>query len=170
VDAVRDARPGRPALVTPVRAAIAVALLLLAALEWRLLHPPGYHVFDVQGRAHEIARASPAEKSLTDTYYMGPGGSAHLHILGRAIICGLHLHEHTEEATVPVMGEPRSPRSSRGGQRRRCSSIPSPGAARSRGSPIAPAILIVIDGRDATMTIVADAGHPLALYAVRMPN
>jgi hypothetical protein len=68
--------------------------------------PPEVEVFDVRARALQIAHDSPNDASLTDWYYDGQTGSAHLHILGKSITCDLHLHEQTVEATVPVTGQP----------------------------------------------------------------
>jgi hypothetical protein len=77
-------------------------------LDWRLDHPPDFQVIDVAARARAIAAAaSPQESSLTDVYYFAPGGSAHLHVFGKGFVCHLHLHEHTEEATITVWGSPR---------------------------------------------------------------
>jgi hypothetical protein len=67
---------------------------------------PEVEVFDVRARALQVAHGAPNDVSLTDWYYDGETGSAHLHILGKYITCDLHLHEHTTEATVPVIGQP----------------------------------------------------------------
>jgi hypothetical protein len=40
----REPNPRRRAIVTPLRIAIAVALALLAALQWKQFHRPSYKV------------------------------------------------------------------------------------------------------------------------------
>ena len=72
----------------------------------QLVPRPEIEVFDVGARARQIASGVPNAESATDPYYfLGRGGSAHLHVLGARSICPLHLHENTEEATVLVMNE-----------------------------------------------------------------
>ncbi len=63
-------------------------------------------VFDVGARARRISAEAPENPSQTDFYYKGEGGSAHLHIFGKSVVCQLHIHEYTHEATIPVMGSP----------------------------------------------------------------
>jgi hypothetical protein len=92
------------------RAAIGVGASVAAVLcflVWRRAHPPPFQVIDVAARAHELAAASPDADTLGDVYYFAPGGQVHLHIFGKGSTCHLHLHEQTEEATIPVWGSPR---------------------------------------------------------------
>jgi hypothetical protein len=99
--------------VTFRRFAIAVLFAVAAVLswrDWRKRHPPprpDLEVFDVAARARQISTESPEAISLTDVYDYGEGGSAHLHIFGKGVTCQLHIHESSEEATIPVMGAPR---------------------------------------------------------------
>ena len=92
------------------RTAIVVGAVIAAVLiwlDWRRAHPPDFEVFDVAARARKVSAASPEAESLADPYYFSPAGQVHLHVFGRGSTCHLHLHEHTEEATIPVWGSPR---------------------------------------------------------------
>lgn len=89
-----------------------IGILVLACLVlwgkpqliWYFVPTRDVEVFDVGARARQIAHESPRGESLTDWYYRGPHGSAHLHVIGKGLTCELHLHERTVEATVTVMG------------------------------------------------------------------
>jgi hypothetical protein len=86
---------------------LALACLVLwgkPQLIWYFVPTRDVEVFDVGARAKQLAHESPRGESLTDWYYRGPHGSAHLHVIGKGLTCELHLHERTVEATVPVMG------------------------------------------------------------------
>ena len=95
------------------RFAIAALFAVAAVLcwrDWRKRHPaprPDFEVFDVAARARKISSESPQAISLTDVYDYAPSGSAHLHIFGKGVVCQLHIHESSEEATIPVMGSPK---------------------------------------------------------------
>jgi hypothetical protein len=94
---------------TGVRALIVVCALGAASfawLDWRRAHPPDVEVFHLRERALRLAAQSPESNSLVDWYVGGPGGSAHLHVFGKGTTCHLHLHDHTEEASIPVLGRP----------------------------------------------------------------
>jgi hypothetical protein len=63
-------------------------------------------VFDVGARARTMAAEYEPGKPHKDMYYEGTGGTAHLHLILPGQTIPLHIHEHSEEATVPVMGRP----------------------------------------------------------------
>jgi hypothetical protein len=85
----------------------AIAAAILVWLDWRRAHPPPFRVIDVAARAHELAAESPDADTLGEVYYFAPGGQVHLHVFGKGSTCHLHLHERTDEATIPVWGSPR---------------------------------------------------------------
>jgi hypothetical protein len=93
---------------TSIVVVAAAACIVYAAPPWLTgLRPkPAIEVFDVGERAARLAAEQPEGKSLVDGYSYEETGSAHLHILGKSVVCQLHLHEHTYEATIPVMGRP----------------------------------------------------------------
>jgi hypothetical protein len=76
-------------------------------LDWRRRHPPDFEVIDVGGRARALSAASPEADTLGEVYFWSPDGQVHLHVFGKGSTCHLHLHEHTEEATIPVWTAPR---------------------------------------------------------------
>jgi hypothetical protein len=63
-------------------------------------------VFDVGARARTMAAEYAPGQPHKDMYYEGTGGTAHLHLILPGQTIPLHIHEHSEEATVPVMGRP----------------------------------------------------------------
>lgn len=89
-----------------VLAALAGVIALMPERVRALIPKPEVEVFHVAARARAIADESPGGRSLTDTYYVGRTASAHLHLIGKDSGCELHLHEHTEEASIPVTGRP----------------------------------------------------------------
>jgi len=63
-------------------------------------------VFDVGAEARQMAAGFKRGKPHKQIYYQGPGGTAHLHLIMPGQTIPLHIHERSEEATVPVMRRP----------------------------------------------------------------
>ncbi len=67
--------------------------------------PRDIEVFDVGARARTMAAGFKRGKPHKEVYYQSSTGTAHLHLITPGQTIPLHIHEHSEEATVPVMGQ-----------------------------------------------------------------
>jgi hypothetical protein len=78
-----------------------------ASVEHRAARPlRDIDVFDVAARMRAKAATYKRGQNQKDMYFQGTGGTAHLHLIKPGQIIPLHIHEHTVEATVPVIGRP----------------------------------------------------------------
>lgn len=87
---------------------IACAYVAAGVTTWKLTHPthPAVELIDVGARAWAIEQGSPNGTDVIDRYYVGDTGQAHLHTLRKHSVVPLHIHERTDEATVPITGRP----------------------------------------------------------------
>jgi hypothetical protein len=97
----------------PHRARIGVLLAMagaLAACEPQAQPPaPASEValLDLPAEIAELERSHPDQTDLSRIYLSTPGGSAHLHVMGREQTTPLHVHRAADEATLIVSGRAR---------------------------------------------------------------
>ncbi len=87
---------------------LAVALLALLVGLRRAMTPeeePDVEVFDVQARFEAISRERSEAADFSQTYFVSPTATVHMHVMGRGQACPLHIHRKTHEATVIVAGQ-----------------------------------------------------------------